>query len=77
LIKRFSEKLLVNITDGQKFGNVLCSSYQKLDREAETLDMMGYGMGDMNQENDEEFQEENDRKEEYSGYLLLGDRSCQ
>lgn len=73
-LKKFTDKLLVIITNGEKFGNIISASYQKLDRETEVSDIMGFS-NDVDEFDDEEFNEEQDHKEEFSGCLLLGDRS--
>ncbi|CDW89308.1 UNKNOWN [Stylonychia lemnae] len=72
VVQRFSEKLLIVITDSQKFGNVISASYQRLDEQDQMMNM------DPDLNEDLDHQEDNeDFKVEYSGHLLLGDREIQ
>ena len=67
-MKRFQEKLLIVVTDGQKFGNVLSASYTKSDEAG--IDMM------MDMRDEFTGQQSTDDLE-FTSMLLLGDRKQQ
>eukprot|EP00347_Sterkiella_histriomuscorum_P005464 403356516 len=76
MIKRFMDKLFIVITDGQKFGNVISASFQRLDEniDDEILDNL---QSDLDQDLPDGTGEVEDYKVEYNAQLLLGDKTQQ
>ena len=71
VVKRFSDKLLIVLTDGAKFGNIISASYTKFDSNMDD-DLDNNFDLDSGLQEDEQSE---DFKIEYNGTLLLGDRA--
>ena len=62
---------MIVISDGQRFGNIITASYQKLHENVDEMMMMD---SELNDNQDHLNQDDEDYNIEYNSHLLLGDR---